>query len=221
MKISLLIPLLNERAALERLRPRLEQMQGLEEILLADGGSRDGSPELAERAGWRVIQSPKGRGLQLEAARREARGEILWMLHADTRPPQRAPELLRRAFSRPEVEASAFRLAYEKGGWAMALVAWGGNWRSRLRRRPYGDQALAVRASTLEQLGGFPPWPYLEDLWLVDRLRREGRRLHLLREPVYTDPRRYREKGIWNTLLAHQRIVGHFDRHGSPPAWSR
>ncbi len=221
MKISVLIPVLNEAPALRGLIPLLAAQPLLDEILLADSGSTDGSAALARDAGWRVITSAKGRGIQLEAARRAAQGEILWMLHADTRPPQDAAVWLTRAFADPAVEATAFRLAYEGGGWPMACVAWGGNLRSRLRGRPYGDQGIALRARTLEELGGLPPWSFLEDLWLVDQLRREGRRLRLLGPKIRTSPRRFLEEGIWHTLWQHQRILQHYARHGAPPAGLR
>ena len=125
------------------------------------------------------------------------------------------PALIEEAFRDPRVQVSAFALSFQPEGWDLRLVAWGGNLRCRLRGTPYGDQALAFRASSLAALGGLPAWPYLEDLWCVTRLKAPGF-LRLLPGHCPTSGRRYRERGVWRTLWQHQRILAHFRRHGCP-----
>ncbi|MCB1048469.1 MAG: glycosyltransferase family 2 protein [Calditrichaeota bacterium] len=219
MSVSLLLPLRNECARGEAdLQARLEWLRalpGVEEWIAVDGASQDASADVAQRAGFQLLRTEAGRGIQLEAARRAARGDLLWMVHADTRPPRNGAELIEEAFRDPRVQVSAFALSFQPEGWDLRLVAWGGNLRCRLRGTPYGDQALAFRASSLAALGGLPAWPYLEDLWCVTRLKAPGF-LRLLPGHCPTSGRRYRERGVWRTLWQHQRILAHFRRHGCP-----
>jgi rSAM/selenodomain-associated transferase 2 len=193
------------------------------EILVVDGGSRDGTAERARAAGATVLASAPGRARQLGVGAKAARGEVVLLLHADTRLPPGWDAAVRGALEEPRVVGGAFRLRFDAAGAGLRLVEWGTRLRVALLRLPYGDQALFVRRAVLEAIGGVPQVPIMEDLDLVRAMRRRGR-LALLPLAVRSSPRRYRERGIWRTaarnLLAACAWALRFDRE-RVAAWYR
>jgi rSAM/selenodomain-associated transferase 2 len=170
------------------------------EIIVVDGGSRDGTPERAAEAGARVLAAAPGRARQLETGARLAKGDTILFLHADTRLPRGWQAAARAALADPEVVGGAFRLRFETRSPALRLIEWGVRLRVALLRLPYGDQALFVRRSVLEAIGGVPQAPIMEDLDLVRALKRRGR-LACLPLEVTTSARRYRAAGALRTVL--------------------
>jgi rSAM/selenodomain-associated transferase 2 len=187
------IPVLDERAALEAAlactaRPGVER-------IAVDGGSGDGSLELARALGAEQgIASGRGRARQLDAGWRAACAEVVLFLHADTRLDPGWDAELRGALADPGVAGGAFRLALEGNAWRCRVWEVGVALRSRLLRLPYGDQALFVRREILARAGGIAATPIFEDLDLVALIRRSGR-LALLRTRAWTSPRRYQRNG--------------------------
>ncbi len=212
--LSVIVPVLNEATALESLLPALQAAAPLE-ILVADGGSTDGTAALVERHGARLITAPRGRARQMNAAAAVARGEFLLFLHADTLPPADFPERIARTLS-PSIAAGAFRFALREsipgGRWIETLT----RLRGSLLSLPYGDQGLFLRRSLFEALGGFADWPLLEDVDLVQRLRRLGR-IRLATASAPTSARRWQRDGVLRTFLRHQLILAGY-RLGVPPA---
>lgn len=172
------------------------------EVLVVDGGSRDGTVARARAAGARVLSTAAGRARQQEAGWRASRGDAVLFLHADTRLPAGWARAVRDALADPRVAGGAFRLRYEPRPPAMAVIEWGARVRTRLFGLPYGDQALFARRSVLEALGGVPAVPIFEDLDLVRALRRRGR-LAQLPLAVVTSSRRYLQRGIAGTFARH------------------
>jgi rSAM/selenodomain-associated transferase 2 len=170
------------------------------EILVVDGGSRDATRERAAEAGARVVKSAPGRARQLAAGANLARGDTILFLHADTRLPPAWDASVRAALADPRVVGGAFRLRFEQRSPALRLIEWGTRLRVALLRMPYGDQALFVRRSVLDELGGVPQAPIMEDLDLVRSLKRRGR-LACLRPAVTTSARRYRAAGALRGML--------------------
>jgi len=170
------------------------------EIIVVDGGSRDATRERAAAAGARVVDSAPGRARQLATGARLAKGDTILFLHADTRLPPGWDACVRAALADPGVVGGAFRLRFEARSPALRLIEWGARLRVALFRLPYGDQALFVRRSVLEALGGVPQAPIMEDLDLVRSLKRRGR-LACLRPAVTTSARRYRAGGALRTML--------------------
>jgi rSAM/selenodomain-associated transferase 2 len=174
--ISIVIPTLDEEdrigATLESIG-RLRSSVGVE-ILLVDGGSRDETVVIAERHGARVVIAERGRGAQLHAGARAARGAVLWFLHADTHPPPDGLERIMEALEDERVVAGNFGLTFDAGGRAARFLTW---LYPRLRRLGicYGDSALFVRREAYLESGGFRPLPIFEDLDLLRRLRHLGR----------------------------------------------
>lgn len=199
--ISIVLPVLNEVRVLAATLTGLPVAADVE-IILVDGGSTDGTWELAGRfPQLRRLAAPRGRGCQMNAGARAARGELLTFLHADT---QLSPDhlaTLRRAAADPAFSAGAFELSLSPALPALRFIAWGANWRSRLFGLPYGDQVLTLRRDLFQALGGFTH-RRPEDLDLVLRLKR-GSRLRLLAPPVISSGRRWLEQGYFAATRRH------------------
>jgi hypothetical protein len=160
-------------------------------------------------AGARRIQADGTRGRRLDLAARQAAGDILFFLHADCRPPQRALELIRETLA-GGAQAGSFSLRYEEATPALAWIAWWANVRSRLFRLPFGDQGLFCRREAYERSGGFRDLPICDDVDLVRRLKRAGPFI-VLREKMLASPRRYRERGAMRQVLTNWKVLaGYF-----------
>jgi rSAM/selenodomain-associated transferase 2 len=175
------------------------------DVVVVDGGSLDGTPELACAHGARVVPSAPGRAQQLQAGLEATAGDVVVFVHADTRLPEGWADALVCAVAQPGCVGGAFDFAFEPEAGASRALAWV-EWGSRLRSRwlglPYGDQALFARRCELDAIGGIPQTPLMEDLDLVVRLKRRGR-LVPLSLAVRTSPRRHLEHGVWRTALRH------------------
>lgn len=188
--LSVVIPTLNVAALLPDTLTALAEGDG--EIVVADGGSQDGTLSLAGVAGCRVIAAPRGRGPQLAAAAATARGDWLLFLHADTRLAPGWMNEVGRFIADPDNRrrAAYFRFVLDDRSPSArrleAIVAW----RARWLGLPYGDQGLLLAAAFYRSLGGFQPLPLMEDVDLVRRIGR--RRLVALDHPAVTSAARYR-----------------------------
>jgi len=198
VRISVVIPALDEAGAIaEAVR---SAAAGGAEVLVVDGGSADGTPERAAAAGARVLHSAPGRARQLGVGAREARGEVVVFLHADTVLPSGFENALERALADPRVVGGSFRLRFAERTPGLRFIEWGVRLRVALFGLPYGDQALFARRAVLERVGGIPQVPIMEDLDLVRRLAGAGRLAHLPLA-VATSGRRYRARGVLRTFL--------------------
>jgi rSAM/selenodomain-associated transferase 2 len=208
--ISVIVPVRRERPEIARGFARFSRPPE-SELLVAAG---DGDPETIEafaREGARIIAGDGPRGARLALAAREARGEILFFLHADSTPPANALEAARETLENGAT-AGAFSLAYDEGGAAMRWVAWWANLRSRWLKLPFGDQGIFCRREAYERAGGFRELPICDDLDLVRRLRRTGR-VVIRPEKTVTSARRYLARGAARQVLRTWRVLfGYFAR---------
>ena len=204
-RISVIIPTLNEVSIIEKTLTALPRHEWPERIVV-DGGSFDGTADRAKRHADKVLVTEAGRGRQMNAGAREARGDILLFLHADARLPRQAHEAVSRALDDPAVVGGAFRLAIDSPRRALRMVAMFANGRTRLTGVPYGDQGLFVRRPVFERLGGYPEWPLLEDLEFGRRLKSAGK-IVILSQPVTVSSRRWDKEGIGTTTLRNQIFV--------------
>jgi len=199
--ISLILPVLNEASILAGTLSGLPRTPDLE-IILVDGGSTDATRAVAASFPHvRWLPAPRGRGAQMNAGARVARGDLFVFLHIDTALGPAHLAALRRAAADPRVEAGAFELRLTPPTPFLRFIAWGANWRCRLFRLPYGDQAIFVRRDLFFALGGYSH-RRPEDLDLVIRLRRLTR-LRLLTPPVSSSGRRWLEHGNLRTTKRH------------------
>jgi rSAM/selenodomain-associated transferase 2 len=177
------------------------------EVIVVDAGSADGTAVEAKRAGARVVQAPKGRGPQLRAGAAAAGGDVLLFLHADARLGHGARAAMDRALADPRVVGGNFRLRFvPETGWA-PLFSWANDRRRTWLRIYYGDSALFVRRQAYDELGGFRPWPIMEDFDLVKRLERHGRTAYIRDVEVEASARRFQGRAL-RTLAVWTAVQG-------------
>jgi rSAM/selenodomain-associated transferase 2 len=200
-RLSVVVPALNEasgiRTALEALAPL---RAGGHEVIVVDGGSCDGTPELARRLCDRVLSAPRGRALQMNAGAAAATGDALVFLHVDTRLPQGADELIFQSlrlspWGRFDVEIDARHPL-------LRIVACTMNLRSRLTGIATGDQAIFVRR---EVFPGFPDIELMEDVAFCKAMKRFGPPA-CRRERVVTSGRRWESRGVLRTIVLMWRL---------------
>jgi rSAM/selenodomain-associated transferase 2/rSAM/selenodomain-associated transferase 1 len=215
-ELSIIVPVLNEAA---RIAQALQALQGLRaagaELVVVDGGSADGTAQLAAPLADRVLVAARGRAAQMNSGAAASRGRVLLFLHADT--------------ALPEAALSAIREAVDGGaGWGRFDVRIDGrhpvlrvvermmNWRSRLTGIATGDQAIFVRREIFESLGGYPDLPLMEDIAFCAALRRQSPPA-CLRETVTTSGRRWEKHGVLRSILLMWRLRAAFF-FGADPA---
>lgn len=201
--LSVIIPTLNAEQTLPRTLAALipAAVHGVvNEVIIVDGGSTDATAEIAEATGAKFIKATRGRGPQLQAGAKLAKGNWLLFLHADTALEHgwdaEVEKLLKHVadgrFKSSEV-AAAFRFRLDDFSGSARFLERIVALRCALFKLPYGDQGLLVNKALYERLGGFKPLPLMEDVDLVRRIGR--RRLVMLRSAAVTSPERYLEGG--------------------------
>lgn len=204
--LSVIVPVLNEAAlvvpALARLGPLRERGA---EVIVVDGGSSDGTAELARPHADRVVAAERGRAAQMNAGAAGARGEMLLFLHIDSRLPADADCLLCAGLARSGRNWGRFDIVIEGRHPLLPVIAWFMNLRSRLSGICTGDQGMFVRRDVFRACGGFPPIALMEDIALSRRLKRHGPP-HCLRASVATSGRRWERRGALRTVLLMWRL---------------
>ena len=187
--LSIIVPTLNEAHSIGPTLDALADCARGAEVIVADGGSEEGTVEIARGRGAKVVAAGRGRGLQMHAGACAARGVALWFVHADTRPAADCAARIEEALRDPSVVAGNFDIFFDGDTRAARFLTW---LYPQLRRLGlcYGDSAIFVRRETYERVGGFRSFPVFEDLDLVRRLREVGRVAHLP-AAVTTSSRRF------------------------------
>lgn len=211
MRLSVIVPVLNEQAVLPALMTQLLslQTQGCE-VIVVDGGSTDGTAEALSTQGIKVVPSARGRARQMNSGVACATGETLLFLHADTQLPAAAVSILRRVLTEnPTKIWGRFDVAITGGRgyqqFCLNMVAGCMNLRSRITGIATGDQAMFIRTQAFNALGGFPDQPLMEDIALSARLRRTHAPL-CLSDKVQTSGRRWISCGIFTTIFLMWRL---------------
>jgi rSAM/selenodomain-associated transferase 2 len=199
VQLSVIIPALNEAGCIREL---LRQLQALRaqghEVIVVDGGSCDETVALAQPLVDQLLPAPAGRALQMNIGAQAARGRVLWFVHADTRVPETAAQVIIESvahaagWGRFDVRLSGDRLL-------LRLVERMMNWRSRITGIATGDQGIFLTRELFERVGGFAAMPLMEDIDLSRRLKREQRPL-CLRHTLTSSSRRWEQKGIVRTI---------------------
>ena len=206
--ISIVIPTLNEAEELPETLRRAKALDGLHEIIVVDAGSTDATQNIAREHNCKILQSEPSRGRQLRLGAEKATGEIVLLLHADTWLPENAASAIAETLAKPRVIAGAFYKRFRDRG---ALPG------SRLRcwllwactNRLFGDQAIFVKRTALEQAGGVPEVPLMEEFELCKALAPHGR-IALASATILTSARKFREEG---TLKTYWRMARCLTRH--------
>lgn len=206
MQLSIIVPVLNEAQALPELLERLLPLVKFGcEVIIADGGSDDGSDTLAQCAGFTLVRSARGRARQMNAGAAQACGEMLLFLHADTQLPDGAGVLVAQALSNGASCWGRFDVCITGRPFMLRVVGRMMNLRSRLTGIATGDQAMFVRRAAFDAVGGFPDQPLMEDVELSKRLRALSRPACVHR-CVSTSGRRWETRGVWRTILLMWRL---------------
>ncbi len=206
MKLSIIIPTLNEAS---QLRDMLEPLRALQarghEVVVVDGGSSDDSVKIAREFADRVIDSARGRARQMNAGAAVASGDVMLFLHADTRLPEPADTLIAAALANEKTSWGRFDVRLSGDRLLLRVVAALMNLRSRMSSIATGDQALFVHRALFVQLGGYPDIPLMEDIALCKLLKRVTRPANLSAR-VVTSSRRWEQRGIVRTILLMWRM---------------
>lgn len=193
MEIAVVIPALNERERIEACVRSVLAQAPATEVLVVDGGSTDGTAEIA-RGCARVAASRRGRARQMNEGARRTSGELLLFLHADTVLHPQALGTLLGKLADPAAVGGTFSLRFDSEHPLLRMCAFFTRFGPALFH--YGDQGIFVRRTVFEQLGGFDEnLPIMEDVDFLRRMRRSGRTL-VVRRPVTTSARRFEAHGM-------------------------
>lgn len=214
--LSIIIPALNEAEGigqtLERLQPMRERGS---QVILVDGNSSDDTLRIASPLVDRVITAPPGRAGQMRAGLGEARGAVLWFLHADTLAPVDADIAIQQALADGRSGWGRFDVRLDGRHPLFRLIERMMNLRSRLTGICTGDQGIFVTKGILEKAGGLPDQPLMEDIELSKRLKRHTRPC-CLKQTLVTSSRRWEARGILRTVLLMWSLRGAYALGADP-----
>ena len=213
--VTVIIPVVNES---DNLRGCLNSaiQAGADKIIVADGGSTDGSRLLAAQLGARVIESEPGRGLQQHAGAIAADTPLLCFLHADSRLSSGALAVLCEHSNHHSDVYACFRQTIQARGLKYRLLEWGNGCRVQWMRRPYGDQGICISSALYQRIGGFAPVPLMEDVLLARRMKQESIRPVLLPASIDVNARRWVENGVLRQTLQNWNLLRRLQRGESP-----
>lgn len=207
MTVTVIVPTYNEEDLIESLIMELkEQPPETVEIIVADGGSTDGTLEILDDLNVTVINGPKSRGAQMDLAARMATTDVLLFLHADVRLPEGWLNKVFEVLTDSDIMVGAFSIEIDEKGWKYRVLEKLANLRARLLKIIYGDEAIFVRAADFKKVGGFKGMALMEDLSLVRRLRELGK-VVVLKDKVLVSPRRWQKNGVVKNTMKNFFIV--------------
>jgi rSAM/selenodomain-associated transferase 2 len=202
MKISVVIPALNEESHIESTLMSVMKQGGDYECYVVDGGSRDSTVSIAEKYS-RVIRSKHGRAVQMNAGAGLCKGDVLLFLHADTRLPDNAFYEIRKKMKDTTIAGGSFYITFDTDHIILKGVSFITRFNFRLFH--FGDQGIFVRRNIFQKLQGYKEMPIMEDYDFYKRLRGQGK-IILLRMPVVSSARRFMKKGIIRQLLINKLV---------------
>lgn len=196
MKLTLIIPIYNESRTISSCLNNLKHIEGIDEVIFADGGSID---DTLTKIGdtYRVIPCPKGRARQMNAAARETDSDIIFFSHCDSRLPRDAGLQIKKAAAQGAV-FGCFHIGFDYDGPFMGCNTYFSNRRAKRSHIAFGDQGIFVRRELFLSEGGFPDLPIMEDYEFSRRMKRKKIPLTVLPGQIITSGRRYRGRcSLW------------------------
>jgi rSAM/selenodomain-associated transferase 2 len=201
--ISVIIPALNEEKNIGRCIDSIRAEDCECEIIVSDGGSSDRTREIAAGyAGVKVIVSAQGRGAQMNAGVSWAVGNIFLFLHADTALERGWSRRLLSAAEDDSVAGGAFTFSIDHHAPKYRLVEAWVRMRCFVLSLPYGDQGIFMKKESFDDLSGYRNIPLMEDVDLVERMKKLGR-IVILDSRAVTSPRRWEKKGVIRTAFSN------------------
>jgi rSAM/selenodomain-associated transferase 2 len=205
-RISIIVPALNEAATIEHFLRSLRDKASGAEIIVVDGGSNDGTFDLARKHCDQCFRSPRGRAVQMNTGAAAASGDIFWFLHADTEVPAACLQQISDALRDPAVVGGFFRIRIPSERFVYRLTDSFAHYAGLLLRMRFSDHGFFCRRAVFEQIGGFPELPLLEDAEFHRKLLRRGR-IAIVSTPLLSSPRRYEYIGPWRLTLTYGAIA--------------
>jgi len=202
-KIFVIIPSLNEEIHIEKTLRSVIQQEGDYEVCVVDGGSTDNTVSIAKRYAC-VINSIRGRAIQMNTGARACSGDILLFLHADTILPDNAFREIRKRMQEDTVAGGSFYIAFDTDNLILKCVSFITRFNFRLFH--FGDQGFFVRNEVFQRLGGYKEIPIMEDYDFYKRLTRQGK-IILIRTPVVSSARRFVRNGILKQLFINKLVI--------------
>jgi len=205
---SVIIPVLHETNKINSLIEHLHALEGSRnsEVIIVDGSPTKDTINAINDEKIISISSEKGRAKQMNAGASIAQGEILIFLHADTKLPEDAFQKIRRVLEEGRYVGGAFYLRIDSDRVIFKLISHITSFLSRLTRIPYGDQTIFIKKDYFNRIGRYGDIPVMEDAELMRKIKRERKKICIIRDNVKTSPRRWEEKGIFYTILINQMI---------------
>ena len=202
--VTIIIPVLNEEKTIGECLKNIIELPGKKELIVVDGGSLDNTVEIASRYA-RVITSPKGRARQMNGGAEQAKGDILWFVHSDSRLHSNSIFEIENAIVEKYI-GGCFRLYfYDLDTRFMRFIANSSNLRAKYLKLIFGDQGVFVRRDIFEKLGGFRDMELMEDWEFSRRIHRLGK-MKMTDKKIGTSARRFQRDGQLKTLLKMHKI---------------
>ncbi|RAP37743.1 hypothetical protein DID80_03505 [Candidatus Marinamargulisbacteria bacterium SCGC AAA071-K20] len=197
--ISIVIPTFNEPNCNDLFNSLEKQTDKDFEIIIANASKNTPQyPQINQSVS--VVQSSRGRGLQLNYGAKQSAGDILWFLHADSKVLPSAIATIKKNLSQT-VNAGAFTLCFDSRSLYFKVISTCGTLRSKLTRIPFGDQGIFIKKTLFNSLGMFPEQPLMEDIALMKKIRKNKKKVIILNEKLFTSTRRYIDKGQLKTTI--------------------
>ena len=223
-KLSVIIPVLHEG---DRIGACLDNLAQIAEEISYEAIISDGDPQgstlsaIPTKYTCVEVRSPIGRGAQLNAGAQVARGKVLLFLHVDACLPARALHQVVETCEQQKWVGGAFDLAIASPQLSLKVIAKVASWRSRFTRIPYGDQAIFLRRDIFEQVQGYPDIPIMEDVALMQCLKRHRYAIKILSSAVTVSPRRWEKEGILRCTLRNWSLITMYFLGVHPKALAR
>lgn len=207
--ISIIIPVFDESQIINATLAHLAELTFVDsfEIIVVDGHPSGSTISVITRSSVTKIIADKGRGSQMNAGAAAAAGNVLLFLHADTRLNHDALDQIMLAFKYHDMVGGAFDLEIASSQKIFRLIERAASVRSRLTRMPYGDQAIFLKKRFFDQIGGFKDIPVMEDVELMQRVKKTGKKIKFIPRKVRTAARRWEKEGVLYCTLRNWMLI--------------
>ncbi|MHC4843670.1 MAG: TIGR04283 family arsenosugar biosynthesis glycosyltransferase [Planctomycetota bacterium] len=209
IKFSIIIPVLNESEIINSVIENLEsqQCEYEYEVIVIDADVNCSTIKNIQDTKVVSVTASTGRAHQMNAGAEIARGETLIFLHADTKLPEKALSKIAQILSDNTYVAGAFGLGIDSNSLLLKSVAAWARMRSRMNRIPYGDQAIFIKKDYFEKIGRYNEIPIMEDVDLMRRIKKDGKKIYIFKDRVKTSPRRWEKEGVFYTAMRNQILL--------------
>jgi rSAM/selenodomain-associated transferase 2 len=206
---SIIIPVLHESKIINTLLDSLDRLKrdGPFEIIVVDGSLTQDTLQVISKKNVMKYVSPQGRGRQMNEGAAHATGDILIFLHADTFLPSNALSLIQTTLVDQRYVGGAFALGIQSQNPLLKMIASFSTLRSHLTRAPYGDQAIFLRKSYFDAIGGYRDIPLMEDVEIMRRIKKKDQEIIILSASVFTSDRRWNQEGLLYTTVRDLIII--------------